>query len=969
MAQRSFYPHLVVGNIIKVPTDITQNFLVKYELEPSSFISALVDASANNQPLTIFENLSKNYLDTNDHSINDKANLLNIFPWFDIAIETLSSNNPDNIPDIEPESNLFDVIEHESVLWDNTIAHFIVNKTNALTNDLLLAVRLIGLLKKVKDGTLDTKEKIVIFWNKSHLVLPKPPFPLPKKAVDEPTPSPHVPDGHHEELLVELKKYQSTREELLSTYEFQIQQLKKEKLTAEDFKESLKLSIDEDFLGKNNLRNRVDINLDESYSRYLNEPFAEELTPEFFETLSLPTQRALQEIGIKGKNINILFAVKKIDVKIGRIAELLSQFTLSEQVVLIGNTLVAVNNAVYEDLICTPKGTVSHCELLHQLIADNPEKTYVQVLGTGYANIIRQELVRYEADEIAHIENILAGETKEKTHRNLKIQEELTYTESEKNQETETNTRTSDRFELSKEVNSIVSQSTQFDAGVSLSAGYGPVSLTANVGYATASSATEAASTALNNSKEITEQAMRRIQERNLEIRSITTINEVEVTNLHKLDNSTNTEHINGFYYWVDKVYKNQVYNIGKRLMLEFMVPEPAAYHIYSNAFSKKEGVTVEKPIDPKDYTGGAITTPLRSFKDINSSNYHLWGSIYRALDLPSAPQEFVTVSKAYSLDPTPGSKEWYDKDFNDLTVPEGYQADTAFLRVQHSQGNGRYLFGFIGRKSFSTSISAYHTLALDGETDLVPFSFRGYFSEYAINVEILCKLSPVGYEKWQMAVYASIINAYNQQKAEYDSQVSAMELGVSISGQNPIENRKTEQTELKKWGIELLTLQRFDGFNAMVRAKNGAPEIDIKEAFHEGVFVKFFEQAIEWHNMTYLFYPYFWGRKERWTTIKQLGDTDAVFSDFLKAGYARVVVPVHPKFTKAMLHYLNTGEIWMGEDLPAIDDELYISAVEEIQQAENNTDGEPIGAPWETRIPTNMVMVTADIPVNLPGS
>ncbi|MFN3917962.1 MAG: hypothetical protein ACK4K0_09485 [Flavobacteriales bacterium] len=404
--------------------------------------------------------------------------------------------------------------------------------------------------------------------------------------------------------------------------------------------------------------------------------------------------------------------------------------------------------------------------------------------------------------------------------------------------------------------------------------------------------------------------------------------------------------------------------------MLEFLIPEPAAYHIYSNAFSKKEGVTVEKPIDPKEYTSGPITSPLKSHKDINRSNYHFWAALYKSQDIPVPPQEFQIISKAYSMDPTPGAKEWYDKDFNDLAIPEGYQADTAFLKILHSTGNGRYISGNIGRKFFTTYYSlSIPDIALDGETDLVPFSFRGHFTEYAINVEILCKLSDIGYERWQLAAYNSIINAYNQQRSEYDNQVAGLSAGISISGQNPIENRKTEKTELKKWAIELLTLQRFDGFNAMLRSTSGAPEIDFSESFHEGTFVKFFEQSIEWHNMTYLFYPYFWGRKERWTTIKQLGDTDAIFSEFLKAGYARVVVPVHPKFTEAILHYLNTGEIWMGEELPAIDDELYLSIIDEIQESEDNTDGEEMGDPWETRIPTNMVMLTGEIPEDLPGS
>ncbi|MBK7129042.1 MAG: hypothetical protein IPM74_03550 [Crocinitomicaceae bacterium] len=968
MAQKSFYPHMVVGNIVKVPTDIVENYLVTYDVTPSDLVTDLNDAVTNEEPLTEFETIAQEYLDTNADAISEKADLLALFPEFDTLVEMLSTSDHTTIQ--APGDFTFGSVAHESKFWDNAIAHFIQNKINPLTNDLILATRLIGLLKKIQDTTLNTKLKILNFWKKSHLVFPKPIFPLPKKIVEEPAPPIDTPDSTYEALLAELNKFQSAREEIMDAYEFQIQKLKKVRLTEEQFKNSLKYPLDEDKQKGNNVRNNIEIDPEESYQSYLDVGFAEELTEEYFTALSTATKNVLKvDLRIPGEEINVLFATKKIDGRIGKVAAALMQFSKPQHVVIIGNTLIAVNNAVYEDVICSPTGAVTHCELLHQLIAENPKKTYVQVLGTGYANIIRQELVRYEADEIAHIENVLAKETKEKTHRNLKTREETLFTESERNEETETNTKTSDRFELSKEINTLVSQSTQFDAGVSLSASYGPVSLTANVGYATASSASEATSTAVNNAKEITQEATSRIQERILERRSITTINEVEVTNLHKIDNSQSTEHINGFYYWVDKVYTNQVYNLGKRLMLEFLIPEPAAYHIYSNAFSKKEGVTIEKPIDPREYTDGVITASLKSHKDINRTNYHLWAALYKAQDIPAPPQEFTTTSKAYSLDYTPGGKEWYDKDFNDLTVPDGYQADTAFLGIAFSYGSGRYIGGNIGRKPFSVGAPSNISIALDGETGFVPFSFRGHFEEYAINVEVLCKLSTSGYEKWQLAAYNSIINAYNQQKAEYDNQVAGAEAGITISGQNPIENRKTEQTELKKWALELLTLQRFDGFNSMQRASNGNPEMDFNEALNEGIFVKFFEQSIEWYNMTYLFYPYFWGRKERWTTIKQLGDTDQVFSEFLKAGYARVVVPVHPKFTEAMLHYLNTGEIWMGEELPAIDDELYLSIVEEIQAQENNVDGEPIGAAWETRIPTNMVMLTGVIPEDLPGS
>ena len=45
----------------------------------------------------------------------------------------------------------------------------------------------------------------------------------------------------------------------------------------------------------------------------------------------------------------------------------------------------------------------------------------------GNYNIIKQELLRYEADEIAEIENILKGESKEKTQKFKNTRRQLLY--------------------------------------------------------------------------------------------------------------------------------------------------------------------------------------------------------------------------------------------------------------------------------------------------------------------------------------------------------------------------------------------------------------------------------------------------------------------------------------------------------------------------------------------------------------
>jgi hypothetical protein len=961
MPQRNIFPHLVVGNTSKVSQKFLENMVIRHRGGQSAILKALVDDVSNNGTLTSLKSIASKFIGDGEVIIS-KAQLLDKIPDLDIYNEQLDSfEGTGKAPTLTIDTS--DLALQERI-WDSIFIHYIDNKDEALLFDLIRAIKIVAL-----SGLDLTKLETYNWWKKSQILLPNPPFPLPKPEAE--TISGAVPaQANESELNAEIGQLSAAREDIFNQYRAQIQRLKSVKIPFKTFDREFKGKSDEDFdSSAKNVIARASSK--EEYAAYVAARNGDTLSAASMAKLSRETQNTLKVNGLLEKEIDVPFIMKRLEEKIARASSKLKPESPQKSIVAIGGSLLSIDDAVYGKIICEEGNNLSHCELLHKLASETPDREYVQVAGMGYANVIRQKIVRHEADEIAHIESILKGETKEKTHRNLKVQEDFAYSETEKNQETETDTKSTNRFELSKEINKIVSQDEQFEAGVGITAGFGPVSISANVGYATGSSSSEANTSSLKIAKEVTERAINRIQERSLEIRETRSINETEVTNLHKINNDAGADHINGFFYWVDKVYENQVYNIGKRLMLEFMIPEPGAYHIFSSANSRVQGVSIEKPIAPRDYTGNELSGPLRSFQDVTRDNYHIWVALYGAQDAESPPNEITTISGAYSLDLIPGAKSWNDLSFKDLKVPDGYEADFGRLSVGFSGGSGRYISGFMGNAPFglvSTNVAPI-VLSLNQETDFVPLSFRGRFTEYHMNVEVVCQLSQKGYDKWRIDTFNSIVNAYNQQKFEYESALAQLESGVSIEGQNPIQNRITEKTELKKWALELLTLQRFDGFDSMKKAINGAPEIDFEEALQEGKFVKFFEQGIEWHNMTYLFYPYFWAHKQRWSTLKQLTDTDTKFTNFLQAGFARLVVPVHPKFTKAILHYLQSGEVWNGQELPAMDDPLYLSIIQEIQEMEDNTSGETVGDPWETRVPTNLVMIDSTIPPNLPGS
>jgi hypothetical protein len=218
--------------------------------------------------------------------------------------------------------------------------------------------------------------------------------------------------------------------------------------------------------------------------------------------------------------------------------------------------------------------------------------------------------------------------------------------------------------------------------------------------------------------------------------------------------------------------------------------------------------------------------------------------------------------------------------------------------------------------------------------------------------------------QKWRLDTHAKLTAAYKARLSEYEEKLAALEIqaGIAIQGKNPTLNMELMKDELKKHCITILTEQHFDLFNSISTGSFDIPQVDLYENAAEGPYVRFFEQAFEWEQVTWLTYPYFWGRKDRWTEKIAYDDVDPVFNQFLKAGYCRVVVPVRLGFEGAVDHFMTLGEIWNGGPLPAISSPLYLPIADEIaERLDRPGDEIPQGDPWLVRIPTTLVHLRAD--------
>lgn len=193
--------------------------------------------------------------------------------------------------------------------------------------------------------------------------------------------------------------------------------------------------------------------------------------------------------------------------------------------------------------------------------------------------LVKEELARLEEGDIADIENILAGEKKVRRHRTLMHSETPTETETETVTSEERDHEVNEKFSLQSEVKSTVDEKVNVDAGVTATLKYGDaVTLTPHANVTANFAKSESQSVARSYAKDLVDRSVSKIQEKVPSSRSARSL-----VRSRKRTCTLSTTRSRGriigpaIYYWVNKVSHAQVYNYGKHMMFDVIVPEPAA--------------------------------------------------------------------------------------------------------------------------------------------------------------------------------------------------------------------------------------------------------------------------------------------------------------------------------------------------------------------------------------------------------
>jgi hypothetical protein len=441
--------------------------------------------------------------------------------------------------------------------------------------------------------------------------------------------------------------------------------------------------------------------------------------------------------------------------------------------------------------------------------------------------------------------------------------------------------------------------------------------------------------------KDVTTRATSKSLERRREERILRTLEVFEETNTHGIDNKAGTGHVVGQYQWVDKIYEAQVFNYGKRLLFDLMVPEPAVFLLYAAANAPKAGAELVKPV------------PFTlSPSELTEWNYASLVRQYEVVGVTPPPAPFVTVGKAVE-GATPSADRSATKTL-EVVIPDGYQAIAGNVVHTFTWWEQSAAVDFvIGKRGWRANNSSgwFWAFSMDNETGSVGIGLKAFRAEvFTASIELNCKRTQRALDEWKLKTHGAILQAYQKQLRDYEERLAALQIQAAqeIQGRNPVENERLIRSELRKSAISVFTNQHFDLFGAIEVSPQGYPQPDLPEAAAEARYIRFFEQAFEWEQMMFHFHPYYWGRKGNWRQRALLQDVDPLFAEFVKAGAARIVVAVRPGFEAAVAHFLDTGEVWDGADLPPIGSPLYVSIIEEIRERDRAPGAElPQGTPW----------------------
>lgn len=584
------------------------------------------------------------------------------------------------------------------------------------------------------------------------------------------------------------------------------------------------------------------------------------------------------------------------------------------------------------------------------------DRFHIEPVGRLHLERIEMTPIGIEHGELVHSVPLTPKETVNISHRewsetsttfeNLVQDYFEGYSEQGVAEKTELATATSNesRHASALDVNGSVTASYQ-------GAGYS-VTASAGVDYNTQSEDIRSVKESHAHSLAVTRNASTRTRKEHKTSFRVSSVAGTEDRSVRVLTNPSETKSMRVDYYQLMRKWRVDLIRYGLRMTYDIVVPNPGSDLAQKLAELRNLNLAISR-----DHSFDV------ALADITRTSWAKYAHDYAAnLEPPPTYPRSMTQTKA--LEKTNGNFWTYGSVEFDL--PDGYQIEHAKVQAHYQSAfgkddNERPWFGMIAgpyqnEVPKGTDVGNYaYDLSAVGWAGKVSFVYMYYHvnsGEMLLTLDLVPQQSAM--QAWQVRVWNQLREA---DRAAYEAALQRMrdrqkQLESEIGDFDALTLRKMEREEIMKCVLQWLLGPAFHLHPAELDWYLEDPQQRVfadqcNEAWQAimlyGEFIKYIHNAIEWENVLYFPYPYFWDAVSRWPFKMFLMHPNPEHRTFLRAGCARVVLTVRPGFEKSFAAFMETGSFKdvLGDGHP------YISISEEIRNfAMTNYEGIPPANP-----------------------
>jgi hypothetical protein len=512
-------------------------------------------------------------------------------------------------------------------------------------------------------------------------------------------------------------------------------------------------------------------------------------------------------------------------------------------------------------------------------------------------------------------------------------------------------TGVTENTELAQSTDSENSHSNQFNVNATVSGSYGGfVSASVSTGFTTQDQSSVSAKNSRKDAVAQTRKASSRVKQSHKMTISTTTVTGTSDTTTRMLENPSATDPIRIDYFSLMRKWYVALYRFGLRMTYDIAIPEPggAMRDLYrqlaelQTQASKTFSFSISyAQIDPN-----------------NMAALEKIGEQYGAA-IPQAPVGGITYVPSQTAN-TPADKS---SNINvipltiNFSIADGLQVDHIEMSYNIGENHAGWQFDILGYPTqfneqnpgpgqpVIPSTNFYEWNYADvplgdfmaGATGSLAITLTFQYANPAIaSFKVFTVPTAAAIQAWQGSVYTALYNAaqsayYTQQQA-INAQIAALQ--QQITSVDTLTLRREENDEIMKCVLQWLLGPSFDFMPADVVAlykSQGSDALDYGVGFTGNELklsaaqwttmftyqemIKFINEAIEWENVVYYLYSYFWDIPTSWAFIRQIQHPDPMRQAFLRAGSARVVLTVRPGFEQAWAAFVELGDF--GKILP----------------------------------------------------